>query len=99
MVFAMHILTAQELDLWLENHPEWSSENNLISTQYKFKNFVEAFGFISKLAIEMERANHHATITNTYNSVHISMNTHDAGGKITDKDTNLAETIQKLKEQ
>ena len=93
----MHILTEQELSNWLQNNPEWGIEHNEITTSYKFSSFVEAFGFLSKLAIEMERANHHATIVNTYNNVKISMNTHEAKNKITDRDINLAETIMKIK--
>ena len=93
----MPILTTQELDSWLQDNPEWSFENGEITVSYKFTNFVDAFAFLSKLAIEMERANHHATIINTYNTVKIGMNTHDAQNKITDKDIALAETIIELK--
>ncbi len=93
----MHVLTDQELRDWLAHHPDWSQEGNEITTSLIFKNFVEAFGFMSQLAIEMERVNHHATITNTYKNVKISMTTHEADNQITDRDTHLAEIIINLK--
>ncbi|MBL4590160.1 MAG: 4a-hydroxytetrahydrobiopterin dehydratase [Alphaproteobacteria bacterium] len=92
----MHTLHDTELTEWLKTYPEWSQEGTHLSVSYTFKNFVEAFGFISKVAIEMEKANHHATITTTYNKVKISMTTHDANNMITNRDTDLAETITKL---
>ena len=93
----MHTLNDTEVTEWINAFPDWSQEGTSICASYSFKNFVNAFSFISKVAIEMEKANHHATITNTYNKVKISMTTHDAGNNITSKDTALAEIITKLK--
>lgn len=93
----MRILTNNDIQAWIRDNQDWTFDHDNLSTLYTFKNFVEAFGFISTVAIEMERANHHATITNTYNKVHITMTTHDAGNQVTEKDTQLAETISKLK--
>ena len=61
-----------------------------------FDSFIEAFGFLAQVAMLAEKANHHPTIINSYGNVHLSMNTHDAGNKITDRDLNLAEAIEEL---
>ncbi len=72
--------------------------NNTLYAKIVFKDFVEAFAFISKLAIISEKANHHATIHNTYNTVELYLSTHDAGNTITKKDWDLAEQIESLLE-
>jgi 4a-hydroxytetrahydrobiopterin dehydratase len=72
--------------------------NNKLYAKIIFKDFVEAFAFISKLAIVSEKANHHATIHNTYNVVELYLSTHDAGNTITKKDWDLAEQIEALLE-
>lgn len=76
----------------------FSENNNHLYSKIIFKDFIEAFAFISKLAIIQEKANHHATIHNTYNTVELYLNTHDAGNTITKKDWDLAEQIEKLLE-
>ncbi|MDJ1504154.1 4a-hydroxytetrahydrobiopterin dehydratase [Xanthocytophaga agilis] len=74
----------------------WKEEDNKLKKTFQFKNFVEAFGFMTKVAIEAERMNHHPWWANVYNRVEIELNTHDAGNIITDKDRKLAEIIDKL---
>ncbi|MBT1704653.1 4a-hydroxytetrahydrobiopterin dehydratase [Chryseosolibacter indicus] len=75
---------------------DWQEENNRLKRNFKFKNFIEAFGFMTKVAIVAEKINHHPTWTNTYNQVLIELCTHDAGNVITDKDRTLAAEINKL---
>ena len=74
----------------------WQTINDKLYKKFEFINFVEAFAFITKIAIESERVNHHPTITNTYNKVEIWLTTHDAGNKITQKDIELSSVIDKL---
>ncbi len=74
----------------------WIEENHRLKKNFKFKDFVEAFGFMSKVAILAEKANHHPTWTNTYNQVTIELSTHDAGNIVTEKDRKLAEAIDRL---
>tara|TARA_B110000046_G_C12739159_1_gene291825 strand:+ start:162 stop:407 length:246 start_codon:yes stop_codon:yes gene_type:complete len=79
----------------------WSKEsydNNKehLVQSYKFKNFIEAWGFMSQVAILAEKHNHHPNWSNVYNQVTIRLNTHDAGDIITDKDYKLAEAIDQL---
>ena len=72
---------------------QWNEENNELVAQLKFKEFKEAFAFMTEVAIIAEKMNHHPTWSNTYNKVEIRLSTHDAGNTITDKDRKLAESI------
>ena len=76
----------------------WKEENNTLTRTYKFKDFVAAFAFMSKVALVAERMNHHPTLTNTYNTVHITLTTHDAGNTVTALDRALAEAIDALQD-
>ena len=73
----------------------WKKEKNKLVKTFKFKDFTEAFGFMTKVAIEAEKMNHHPTWTNTYNQVKIELSTHDAGDIVTDLDHKLAKIIDK----
>lgn len=74
----------------------WKEENNALKKTFEFKDFVTAFGFMTKVAMEAEKMNHHPTWTNTYNKVSFELSTHDAGNKVTDKDQKLAKMIDQL---
>ena len=74
----------------------WTEENNSLYKKFEFKNFSEAFAFMTRVAIEAEKADHHPLWTNVYNKVEIWLSTHDAGNTITAKDRKLAEKIDKL---
>jgi 4a-hydroxytetrahydrobiopterin dehydratase len=74
----------------------WQETNNSLYKSFEFKDFSEAFSFMTRVALIAEKMNHHPTWTNTYNKVEIWLNTHDAGNVITDKDKTLAERIDKL---
>jgi len=74
----------------------WKEEDNKLKRTFEFKDFVEAFGFMSKVAIVAEKMNHHPFMTNVYNTVSFELSTHDAGDKVTDKDHKLAEEIDEL---
>jgi 4a-hydroxytetrahydrobiopterin dehydratase len=74
----------------------WKEENNRLTKTFKFNDFVEAFGFMSKVAILAEKMNHHPHWTNVYNSVSFELSTHDEGDRVTKKDHDLAKAIDKL---
>lgn len=74
----------------------WKEENNALTRTFEFLNFTEAFAFMVKVAFLAEKHNHHPNWSNVYNKVEISLNTHDAGNIVTQKDTDLAEAIDKL---
>jgi 4a-hydroxytetrahydrobiopterin dehydratase len=74
----------------------WVEENNRLTRTFRFKDFTEAFGFMTKVALLAEKMDHHPFWTNVYNTVTIELNTHDAGNVVTDKDRALAKAIDQL---
>lgn len=75
---------------------DWITKDNKLEKEFLFKDFVEAFSFLTKVAIVAEKQNHHPEIYNVYNKIKISLQTHDAGNIITEKDYILAEKIDEL---
>lgn len=74
----------------------WVPQNNKLYKKFEFKNFSEAFGFMTRVAIEAEKMNHHPEWKNVYNTVEFWLSTHDAGDIVTDKDRKLADKIDGL---
>jgi len=74
----------------------WKEEKNKLHKKFEFKNFSEAFGFMTRVAIEAEKMNHHPEWTNIYNTVEFWLSTHDAGDIVTEKDRQLAKKIDAL---
>lgn len=74
----------------------WIEENQKLKKTFKFKDFVEAFSFMTRVAFIAEKMNHHPEWSNVYNRVSFELSTHDAGDIITDKDRKLAEAIDQI---
>lgn len=74
----------------------WTEENNALNCTLEFKDFVEAFSFMTAVAMEAEKQNHHPAWSNVWNKVTIKLTTHDAGNVVTDKDRTLSATIEKI---
>ena len=74
----------------------WEQKDNQLYRKFLFNNFIDAFAFMTKVAILAEKANHHPTWTNTWNTVEIRLSTHDAGNVVTHKDLDLSKAIDKL---
>jgi len=74
----------------------WTETDNKLYRKFEFADFSEAFGFMTRVAIEAEKMNHHPLWSNVWNKVEIWLSTHDAGDVITAKDRNLAVCIDKL---
>ena len=74
----------------------WKEENNKLVASLSFKDFVQAFAFMTEVAIHAEKINHHPTWTNTYNKIDFQLSTHDAGDIFTQKDKDLASIIDKI---
>lgn len=74
----------------------WQETDNKLYRKFQFKNFSEAFAFMTRVAIEAEKMDHHPLWTNVYNSVEVWLSTHDAGDIVTDKDHKLAAKIDAL---
>ena len=89
------LIEKNQLDSFIEKNPSWIIDNKTIKKEFKFENFIEAFGFMSKVALLSEKIDHHPDWQNIYNKVKINLTTHDKGG-ITNNDIKLAEAIDKL---
>ena len=74
----------------------WQEENNSLYRKFTFKDFNEAFAFMTGVALVAEKLDHHPKWTNVWNTVEIRLSTHDAGNKVTDKDHQLAKAIDAL---
>jgi len=74
----------------------WKETNNQLVRSFEFKDFIQAFSFMTKVAIAAEKMNHHPEWSNVYNKVEIRLSTHDAGNIVTEKDRKLASEIDKL---
>ena len=74
----------------------WEQKDNQLYRKFVFNNFIDAFAFMTKVAILAEKANHHPTWSNTWNRVEIWLSTHDAGNIVTDKDLDLSKAIDNL---
>ena len=74
----------------------WKEKDNKLQREFVFKNFVEAWGFMSKVALIAEKQDHHPEWSNVYNKVSIFLSTHDAGDIVTEKDHRLAKAIDAL---
>ena len=76
----MSRLTDTEIDTALASLPGWTRVGDGIERQYKFADFVAAFGFMTRVALMAEKADHHPEWSNVYNRVEVRLTTHDAGG-------------------
>jgi 4a-hydroxytetrahydrobiopterin dehydratase len=74
----------------------WKEENNSLKRAFKFKDFKEAFAFMTQVALIAEKMDHHPNWSNVYNTVSIELSTHDAGNTVTDLDRKLAKAIDAL---
>ncbi len=90
-------MTRNQIEKELETLDGWQVRDGKLFKSIVFKDFIEAFGFISKLAIHCEKINHHPELYNVFNKVTINLITHDIG-KIGIKDIHLAKIINELLE-
>lgn len=91
----MSVLSKEEIQENLQNLNGWSFSDNQIEKTYQFKDFIDAFSFVSSIAFEFEKLDHHPDIfLHSWNKVKISISTHSVGG-VTSKDFQLANIIEK----
>lgn len=90
-------LTDAERDALIAAHPEWSltREGKAVERSFKFGNFSEAWGFMSRIALLAEAHDHHPEWFNVYNRVEITLTTHDAGG-LSARDVKMVKAIEAL---
>lgn len=87
-------LTAEEIESALRDLPGWTYADDKLHKRFEFGSFKEAMSFMVRVGFEAEAMNHHPELFNVYSKVHLSLNTHDAGGRVTDLDVGLAKAIQ-----
>ena len=78
------------------HNTKWKEADNKLYKKFEFKDFSEAFAFMTRVAIEAEKISHHPLWTNVYNKVEIWLNTHDKGDIVTELDHKLSKAIDKL---
>ncbi len=88
-------LSQTDIDEELKNLPGWNVVNEKLHKEFQFDSFNQAFGFMTRAAMEIEKMNHHPEWFNVYNKITIELTTHDAGG-ITKNDVNLAKILNSL---
>ena len=88
-------LSNAEIEARLLAIPEWTLREDKLYRHHAFANFIQAWGFMSQVALLAESMDHHPEWSNVYGQVHISLTTHDAGG-ISEKDFSLARQIETL---
>ena len=93
-----YLLQDEELKELVVKIPGWEINNDQIQREFKFLNFIEAFSFMTKIALICEKYNHHPSWENVYSKVIIRLSTHDLGG-ITNLDQTLASEINKVFDQ
>lgn len=74
----------------------WKESDNSLNATFTFDSFIQAFGFMTQVAFEAEKQNHHPSWSNVYNKVEFSLSTHDAGDVVTEKDQKLALAINEI---
>ncbi len=74
----------------------WKEEDDKLKASFKFKDFTQAFAFMTEVAFQAEKMGHHPDWHNVYNTVDFALNTHDAGDKVTEKDHKLANAIDNI---
>ena len=90
-----YLLNKEEMKELITIIPNWLIMPEYIEREFKFRNFIEAFSFMTKVALICEKFNHHPNWENVYSLVKIKLNTHDLGG-ITNLDKALASEINKI---
>ena len=88
-------LDENEIKRRLEGLPFWTVRDGKLHREYRFADFVTAFGFMTSVALVAEAMNHHPEWFNVYKTVEVTLSTHDAGG-LTEPDINLAEAMVRL---
>ncbi len=74
----------------------WQEKDNRLQATFRFRDFAEAFAFMTEVAFAAEKQNHHPNWSNVWNTVEIHLTTHDAGNVVTDKDRQLARFIEQI---
>ncbi len=85
----------QSIELFLNENKNWQIKDGKLHREYSFKNFIEAFAFMTEIALFAEKNNHHPEWFNVYKNVVVDLTTHEQGG-ISEKDITLAKQMEKV---
>jgi len=88
-------LSSEQIENELKNLDGWTVKNGKLHKDFQFDDFNQAFGFMTRAAMHIEKMNHHPEWFNVYNKLSVELMTHDAGG-ITQKDVSLAKILNSL---
>ena len=91
-------LPSQEIEARLAELPHWAfhpERGGLLKREFQFRDFAQAFGFMSQVALHAERVNHHPEWFNVYHRVSVTLTTHDAGG-VTNQDIEMARLMDRI---
>jgi|TARA_B110000467_G_scaffold103353_1_gene93756 4a-hydroxytetrahydrobiopterin dehydratase len=88
-------LSESEIDEEIKKISGWSVKDDKLHKEFQFDNFNQAFGFMTRAAMEIEKMNHHPEWFNVYNRITVDLTTHEAGG-VTNNDINLAKILNSL---
>jgi 4a-hydroxytetrahydrobiopterin dehydratase len=91
----MNKLSSEQISEQLKNLPGWSVKDEKLHKDFEFDDFNQAFGFMTRAAMHIEKMNHHPEWFNVYNKLTVDLTTHDAGG-ITENDIQLAKILNSL---
>jgi len=91
----MSLLPSEDVEAFVKAHPEWSWADTEITRTFEFDDFNESMGFVTRVALEAEKANHHPDIDIRWNEVTLTLSTHSEGG-LTQMDLDLADTADAL---
>lgn len=89
-------LSTADIEKALDDLPGWTYEDDKIKKSYEFSDFRAAISFIVRISFYAEEMMHHPELENVYNTVSIALTTHDAGGKVTEMDLELASEIESI---
>ena len=95
IIMKPYLLQEEELKELIVKIPNWKVIDNYIEREFNFNNFIEAFSFMTKIALICEKYNHHPNWENVYSKVIIKLSTHDLGG-ITNLDQTIATEINQI---
>ena len=89
------LLSSQKVASLTKEMPQWDIDENKMKIELQFNNFIEAFGFMTKVALLAESLNHHPEWKNVYAKVEIELTTHDLGG-LSNLDNQMAKAINEM---
>lgn len=87
-------LNPDEIDVVLQRLPGWALEENRISKEFEFKDFIDSLGFLNRLVPFFELKDHHPDVHIFYNRIRFELSRYDVGGKVTDRDVEVAKRIE-----